>query len=138
MTDIITTVLKIFISPAAKILRIYGAKKLENCGYFGQVFRDTIPTDADAIKLRLDGLSQADLESSITYLELGIDKMKISFEDCFEEGDSLGVEQVVELAEAIGKMKIKWKERFASAKEEIKNAADQARGVFLYVSQVEF
>ena len=152
MSGPITGVLKLALGLISKKLRTYGAEKLQDGGLTDQKFRGWIVRELDDIKSKLDALSRKDLCASISFLQQGIQRLNMSCgesedrdaspsktelqsavsstETTSEGPQSVTVEDAVELANAIRKLKIKSTERFELAKESFKEAGKEATRAF--------
>jgi hypothetical protein len=151
MSEVFTGLLKLTFGLISNKLRTYGAEKLQDGGLADQKFRGLIVRELDDIKSKLDAISRKDLCTSISCSQQGINRLIMSFDESSKGGNlstfgipsagacsieakpaqqSVTVEDAVELANAIGKLKIVSNERYELAKESFKEAGKEARRAF--------
>ena len=155
MSAVIVGVLKFTFGLLSNKVRAYGAKKLQNGGLADSEFRSLIMKELDDIKDRLHAQSVKELNTSISCLNQGLDRLNLSFEDSVDAGcqsslpktiqkqseDLLtstelsddpmpNIDQVFVLAHTVRKLKNIGNKRYESAEESFKNASRDARMAF--------
>ena len=151
MSEVVTGVVKFVFGFISKKLRTYGAEKLEDGGLTDRKLHGLIVREFDEIKSKLDAISRKDLLTSVSSLQEGTLSLIMSYGESFQSGNpstsklpsagacsvelkpslsSETVEDVITLANAVGKMKIESNDRLESAKKSFEEAGKKASEAF--------
>ena len=151
MSALITGALNITVGLISRKIRSYYAQKLQNGGLVDKKFRDLIVSELDDIHDKLDSIALKELKSGISCFKTGVDRLTMSFGDSVDgsggsqipsaiqkqsensltSGSGMpDIEQILTIAQAVGKLKTISNNRYERAEESFKDAVRDARMAF--------
>ena len=136
MTSIVTSILNSTVGLLWNKVRDSTAAKLQDGDVTDAKIREIVVRELNDIKTKLDGLSRKDLLSSYRFLKQGVELLNVSLDQStYSSTMSSGVQsatlnEVLELAHAVEKVKVKSCAEYESAKERFKYARVKATEAF--------
>ena len=138
MSAVITGVIKLTFGFLLTKARDHMANRLDEGDPADEIFRKLIMRERTAIKASIIAIARTDLNSSISRLKEGINLLNISIEKSENAETRFGqvkeptdvFDGALALSQATEEFKITHENRFASAKESLKNARDKATDAF--------
>ena len=138
MSAIITGVIKLTFGFLLTKVRDHTAKRLDEGDPADEIFRKLIMRERNNIKASIIAIARTDLNSSISRLKEGINLLNISIEKSENAETRFGqvkeptdvFDGALALSQATEEFKITHENRFAFAKESLKNARDKATDAF--------
>ena len=138
MSAVITGVIKLTFGFLLTKARDHMANRLDKGDPADEIFRKLIMRERTAIEASIVAIARTDLNSSISRLKEGINLLNISIEKSENAETRFGqvkeptdvFDGALALSQATEEFKITHENRFASAKESLKNARDKATDAF--------
>ena len=136
MTSIVTSILNSTVGLLWNKVRDSTAAKLQDGDVTDAKIREIVVRELNDIKTKLEGLSRKDLLSSYRFLKQGVELLNVSLDQStYSSTMSSGVQsailnEVLELAHAVEKVKVKSCAEYETAKERFKYARVKATEAF--------